>query len=197
MNIINILPLTLLEFQANEDLVLDTLNKIKRLEWNKNIANKISKDSLNSKEEFKELHEWFAKCLEEARVHFKFPFEKIVLTQSWANKTITNEQHHLHTHPNSLISGIFYLTSHESGATFFEKEDSWKTNLFFNNDSNKINTKIKPTSGKLLLFPSQIRHGVTKIESLEERYSIAFNAFPSGKIGYFAAGLNLITSEFN
>lgn len=197
MNIINILPLSLLEFQTNEDLVLDTLNKVKNLKWGKNIANKISEESLNSKEEFKELHEWFAKCLEEARLHFKFPFEKIILTQSWANQTFKSEQHHLHTHANSLISGIFYLTSHESGETFFQKEDSWKMNLFFNNNSNKINTKIKPIAGKLLLFPSQIWHGVTKVESLEERYSIAFNAFPTGKIGYFAGGLNLITSEFN
>jgi uncharacterized protein (TIGR02466 family) len=196
MKILNILPIKLFEFSCEEDLLNRTLESVKNLDWTKNTFNKISKESLNLNPLFADLHSWFDLCLQEVNKNLDFPFEKIILTQSWANKTLITEQHHLHTHPNSLISAVFYLTSHNSGYTFFQKEDIWRMNLFFNNSANKAHENIKPTAGKLILFPSQLWHGVGKVESAEERYSISFNSFPSGKIGYFAGGLNLLTSHF-
>ncbi len=31
------------------------------------------------------------------------------ITQSWLNYTETNQYHHKHQHPNSLVSGVFYI----------------------------------------------------------------------------------------
>jgi hypothetical protein len=31
------------------------------------------------------------------------------ITQSWLNYTETNQYHHKHEHPNSLVSGVFYV----------------------------------------------------------------------------------------
>jgi uncharacterized protein (TIGR02466 family) len=35
------------------------------------------------------------------------------ITQSWLNYTETNQYHHKHAHPNSIVSGVFYINCHE------------------------------------------------------------------------------------
>ena len=34
---------------------------------------------------------------------------KLKIAQSWANYTKENQWHHKHAHPNSLVSGVFYV----------------------------------------------------------------------------------------
>ena len=48
-------------------------------------------------------------------------------------------------------------------------------------------------AGKLILFPSSILHMVQPHNSFTNRYTISFNAFPSGKIGNmnFLTGLDI------
>ena len=36
---------------------------------------------------------------------------KLYITQSWLNYTETNQYHHQHAHPNSVISGVLYFDS--------------------------------------------------------------------------------------
>ena len=54
----------------------------------------------------------------EAKLH-KFVTEimastdKLVITQSWLNKNKKGESHHEHTHPNSMVSGVWYPQIHE------------------------------------------------------------------------------------
>ena len=194
--ILDLFKVQLFSFELSEALLNDTLNKVKNLTWRKNFSNQISEKSLNDMEEFKDLHLFLNECLEEVKIVAKFPFEKIALTQSWANKSAKNEKHHGHIHPNSFISGIIYLTSHSNcGFTFFDAIDMWKNNLLF---SNKMKRRlISPKAGNVLIFPSELFHGVTKIDDDEERYTISFNSFPNGKMGKFSAGLNLEIKEFS
>ena len=39
--------------------------------------------------------------------------DKLVITQSWLNKSKKGESHHEHVHPNSMISGVWYPQIHE------------------------------------------------------------------------------------
>jgi hypothetical protein len=38
---------------------------------------------------------------------------KPYITQSWLNYTKRNQYHHKHQHPNSLVSGVFYINADE------------------------------------------------------------------------------------
>ena len=38
---------------------------------------------------------------------------KVYITQSWANYTSQNQYHHMHSHPNSFISGVFYIKANK------------------------------------------------------------------------------------
>lgn len=194
MKNLDILPVRIFSFELCQDLLNDTLTKIKSIEWYKNYTNSISNESLNSNPDFENLHLFLDNCLQEVNSYLKLPFEKMVLTQSWANKSLKNQEHHSHTHSNSFMSGIIYLTTHKSGQTYFETKNIWKTNLFFK--SSRQGHRIVPEAGKVLIFPSELRHGVLKLEEDEERYTISFNAFPSGNIGKFAEGVNIETKQF-
>ena len=46
------------------------------------------------------------------------------ITQSWLNYTEKDQYHHKHAHPNSIISGVFYINCHESldKITFFDEK---------------------------------------------------------------------------
>jgi hypothetical protein len=64
----------------------------------------------------------FANIKKELDLRVKDYFEKVIstsnnikpyITQSWLNCTETNQYHHKHAHPNSLVSGVFYINCHE------------------------------------------------------------------------------------
>jgi uncharacterized protein (TIGR02466 family) len=108
------------------------------------------------------------------------------ITQSWANYTTQNEHHHEHAHPNSFLSGVFYVNADEStdNITFFKggykqiKLNPKEFNLF-NADSWYIPVK----TGQIVLFPSSLRHMVETKHTTHTRVSIAFNTFLKGTLG--------------
>ena len=58
-------------------------------------------------------------------------------------------------------------------------------NLYCNsyNTYNSKSWKITPVNGMLIFFPSEVHHQILKNNSNIERYSLAFNLMPTGKIG--------------
>jgi uncharacterized protein (TIGR02466 family) len=131
------------------------------------------------------LHGWFEQCLEAVRHDLALPFEQLVITQSWANRTMAGESHHGHIHQNSYLSGVFYLTSSDTGPTEFYRDDDWFE--FFLLDDPDITRTVSftsfPDAGKLVLFPSNLDHCVAEHADDEPRYTISFNTFPQGAIG--------------
>jgi uncharacterized protein (TIGR02466 family) len=111
---------------------------------------------------------------------------RLTLTQSWLNFTKPGEHHHVHTHPNSIISGCLYVSA-EKGKdmiTFENREipqfqiETDKINEF---NSNEISVPVETRD--VVLFPSNMLHKVPETMSSDVRISIAFNSFFRGKIG--------------
>ena len=108
------------------------------------------------------------------------------ITQSWLNYTEKNQYHHKHTHPNSLVSGVFYVNCHQ-------EHDKIK---FFNYDHKMIKLEVKDwnvwnseswsfpvKTGDIVLFPSSLIHMVETKQGDNTRISLAFNIFIKGNIG--------------
>jgi uncharacterized protein (TIGR02466 family) len=110
---------------------------------------------------------------------------RLNITQSWANITSINEHHHKHNHPNSIISGVLYLSPDIPSSIIFIKE----TNSIFHINTTKFNSynstqfSVSTHKGILLLFPSTLTHQVEKNKHVENRVSISFNTFYKGIIG--------------
>jgi uncharacterized protein (TIGR02466 family) len=110
----------------------------------------------------------------------------VYITQSWANYTEPNEYHHKHSHPNSFISGVFYVNAIKNEDIIkFYKDLPFIYQINHNqpNNYNSCDVAILVESGDLVLFPSNFQHNVPPTTSKETRISIAFNTFIKGNIG--------------
>ena len=137
----------------------------------------------------------FLNLKKELDIRIKDYFEKIIcpvdtvipyITQSWLNFTETNQYHHKHAHPNSLVSGVFYINCHEQFDKIKFFNDGYKTIRPEIKDWNLWNSEswwFPVKTGNLIMFPSSLTHMVETKEGTNTRISLAFNVFVKGKIG--------------
>lgn len=85
----------------------------------------------------------------------------IYITDSWLTFSMPGEWHHCHNHPNSLLSGVFYVNTIRSLHTIVFPELGEET--------------VNVARGDLLLFPSPLLHYVPENPGNELRISLAFN----------------------
>lgn len=121
------------------------------------------------------------------------------ITQSWLALSRRGDSHHSHTHPNSVISGVLYINLAETdGINFFRNEDNIWYHLIpkEQNYYNAFRAFIQTKMGDILLFPSNISHGVGEVTDDIERVSLAFNTFFTGELGdpEHSNALRIITS---
>ena len=110
----------------------------------------------------------------------------IQITQSWLTYAKLGGSHHMHNHPNSVLSGILYVNTGDGDGTNFVKISNgdvvlrYKTieRTPFNVDSERA----EATPGTLVIFPSHVWHVVYNSKT-EGRMSLAFNSFINGSIG--------------
>ena len=114
------------------------------------------------------------------------------IINSWINIHKKGDWSQSHLHKNSCFSGVYYLNVPEnSGNISFDKTIvlnnlATSTISYDYDEANYINAdkvKFKVEEGLILFFPSTIYHNVDKSNSIEERYSLAFNFFADGLIG--------------
>ena len=110
----------------------------------------------------------------------------VYITQSWANYTEPNQYHHKHSHPNSFISGVFYVNAikNEDMIKFYKDlPPLFQINHNQSNNYNSHDVAILVETGDLVLFPSNFTHSVPPTISKETRISISFNTFIKGNLG--------------
>ena len=107
------------------------------------------------------------------------------ITQSWFNYSEPGQFHHKHAHPNSYISGVFYVQTNLSDKIYFYKE-CWQQIKLTPETWNPYNSEswwYEATVGKLILFPSSLTHMVPEVAGDKTRISLSFNTFPVGALG--------------
>jgi uncharacterized protein (TIGR02466 family) len=115
------------------------------------------------------------------------------ITQAWLNKTNLTEQHSPHTHVNSYLSGVFFISCLPNDCINLIRPTTLASygavNLTFPNkkvtawNPKVVGVDIK--EGDLIIFPSWIPHFVNVNETNKERISLAFNTFPIGEMGEY------------
>ena len=122
------------------------------------------------------------------------PEFKLYITNSWLNLNNTNEMHHSHKHPNSIVSCVLYINvDTDDTITFLQPYESLFGNLNFsyapNTDLNSFALTLPVVTNKCIMFPSGLTHFVTPRPTSCQgtRISLAFNTWFKGTIG---AGLD-------
>lgn len=111
---------------------------------------------------------------------------RLKITQSWLNWTMPGQHHHKHSHPNSLISGCYYVNAGKETDRIYFYRDGYQRLKFPPIKWNTYNSDswwFSVGTGDLILFPSSLTHMVQPVEGDETRISLAFNTFPIGDIG--------------
>tara|TARA_R110002153_G_scaffold40359_2_gene115594 strand:- start:253 stop:876 length:624 start_codon:yes stop_codon:yes gene_type:complete len=116
-----------------------------------------------------------------------YNYNKFKITQSWISCKQPRQSHDIHSHPNSVISGVFYFGETDTNTPDITFHKSQTSSFPFLRpkeiDTKYNNTEFKLGLNNLILFPSYLKHSVSLNNSNLPRYSIAFNSIPLGIFG--------------
>jgi len=137
---------------------------------------------------FKEIKEFCLKCVKSYLTFVLDPLPGVepYITISWINVTEQGQSHHRHSHPNSLLSGVFYLNANQEEDSIIFLRPVYKRILYHRLNTTKYNSdscKLPVHSGNLVLFDSEIEHTVFPTTGDHARLSLSFNVFVKGIVG--------------
>tara|TARA_B100000745_G_scaffold220253_1_gene146770 strand:+ start:56 stop:691 length:636 start_codon:yes stop_codon:yes gene_type:complete len=157
----------------------------------KNAGNSTSNNSYIFNGKLKNIKQF---CEEQLNIYVKEvinPKEEldIYITQSWLNITKPGEFHHEHSHQNSIVSGVFYISTEEDDKITFSDPNVKVKELikFEKKEYNPFNSSswfFPSVTNDLVLFPSWLDHKVEVNEkATTDRISLSFNTFVRGSLG--------------
>ena len=165
----------------------------KELEYIKSIDYRSNETCLQSVDTFVLEEEVFKKLKNYIQLRLNEYCEKVLgtstileITQSWINVSAKNGQHKQHRHPNSVVSGVFYLylESEMPQITFANPNKNhyqFEANVITDQCADEFTLNCE--SGDLVLFPSSVDHYVPQNKISKERISLSFNTFPKNAFG--------------
>ncbi len=101
----------------------------------------------------------------------------MMITGCWANINPPGSYHPTHNHPNNYLSGVYYVAVPETGSHLV-LQDPRPGILMPRSKLGRFtaNVAVAPVqAGRMVFFPSWLRHHVPSNEGSTDRVSIAFN----------------------
>ena len=189
-NIISLFPTAILGATLDREFTKDELKFFETIKNNTitNTGNAHSTDTyiLNNTEldSLKSFFESQVRAYQDTIVKPKAD-TSIYITQSWLNYSNPGDYHHKHKHPNSYISGVFYIDTTSDDRIFFDRDQFTQLEIgaVEYNPWNSHKWWLPATKYQLYLFPSCLTHYVEKNLGIQTRISLSFNTFVSGILG--------------
>lgn len=129
---------------------------------------------------------WIDEVLEDCRRTFRWEAERLGVNLAWCNKADSAGQHQVHVHPNSFLSGVYYLSDNSSPTIFEDPRYQTRSGLMLVSHAQPMMSKAwaaPSDKGTLVLFPSWLPHFTEpdpNIPGGEYRYTLSFNSMPFG-----------------
>jgi uncharacterized protein (TIGR02466 family) len=187
--IFGIFPTPVYVSMLHRNLNKKEITAINKLKKNKNKGNTVSENSYVLELPI------FNNLKKELNVFIKDYFKNVLtsndntepyITQSWINYTKKNEFHHEHKHPNSLISGVFYINADDKNDSIKFYKDNYQQIELVPEQWNLFTSTLwwfAVKTKNIFLFPSSLKHSVDIKKGNNLRISLAFNIFIKGSIG--------------
>lgn len=188
MKMQHLFPVPVGMFELNRQITDEEMFFVYGQETRNNEGNKVSTNNFVLRDSvMTSLRSWIEDCVSEYFKETNNPKHDVHLkiTQSWFNYSENGQWHHMHTHPNSFVSGVFYLNTNSDDKIFFYRSE-WKQISFPPKDWNPYNSEswwFDAIKGSLILFPSSLMHNVPPVQGDDTRISLSFNTFPVGVVG--------------
>lgn len=185
MRLHTLFPIPVFETQLNPS------NRIEIIKFIENIPSTQTEGNLHREELFSELSFHIRCFAQECFNQMSWSDITPVICSMWCNRLPSQSQLKKHTHPNSLLSGVWYPDYVTSPIIFYDQKP-WmmypKTT-----DQNDINSSAKAmmgARGTCFIFPSYLEHEATNWD-YDDRLSVSFNLFADGMFGDVTSLTNL------
>ena len=156
------------------------------VEFDDGFVSQSKSTNILAEEKFSRLREFFHNCVLGYLREIHRTEDNLKITQSWVNRAKKGDTHRIHHHPNSVISGVFYVYSEENSPHIqFYRPDVLPYQFNHNgvNEYTSDSYHQPPQMGVLLLFPSYLTHFVEQNKEETDRLSISFNTTFDGVCG--------------
>ncbi len=189
MQVVTLFPTAVGMFDLGRDLNEDEKSILLSQEMRPNMGNTTSADRfILRKEELSGLRSFIQTSINTYFEEIIAPSKEasLYITQSWVNYSEPGQWHHSHEHPNSILSGVFYVQSDNEKDRIYFENNSYQQIQFPTEKYNLYNSKtwwIEAKQGRLVIFPSSLRHSVSAVTADKTRVSLSFNTFANGMIG--------------
>jgi uncharacterized protein (TIGR02466 family) len=139
-----------------------------------------SMQDLHTREECRELVSCVNRAAAGVLRFLRIGAEDIEITGCWATILGPGAEHGMHCHPNSYLSGVYYLSTRPGADAINFHDPRSQAGIIrppvrelTGENTDQVVVRVK--DGTLLLFPSYLQHSVPANSSSEERTSISFN----------------------
>jgi uncharacterized protein (TIGR02466 family) len=191
MNILSLFTVPVVETKLDKEISISNFELVN-----------INSNTLQSKnrrvlEKFPHVREGILEEFQKVVDKWLFYSNKFMISTSWFAVLNKGDSSALHNHKHSHWSGIYYFGDYKDGES--------SPILFVNPlgdisdfclDPEKCNPYngghfiIKPEKGKLIFFPSYLKHQILSHQSDTPRESLAFNIVPVGEYGFVDSTYN-------
>lgn len=142
----------------------------------------------------KDLANFFMACFNDFATNImRYKYKELQFSQSWLTYKEPGQFHKAHTHPNTLLAGVFYY-DHEPGdaAICFSKVvgsqhrsylepsllDDYQEHMFSQEE-----IYFTPKRNDFIIFPSHVMHGVPPNKTNKIRKALGVNVLTKGTLG--------------
>jgi uncharacterized protein (TIGR02466 family) len=123
----------------------------------------------------------------------RWDYEELMFAQSWLTYKKPGQFHKAHTHPNTLIAGVFYYEHYEDDAAICFSKEAKSYHRSYLEPSlledyqqypySQEEIYFKPQQNNFIIFPSYVTHGVPPNTTNRVRKALGINALTKGKLG--------------
>jgi hypothetical protein len=140
------------------------------------------------------LSEFFMDCFKDFATNImRYNYKDLIFAQSWLTYKQPGQFHRAHTHPNTLLAGVFYYDVHPNDtAICFSKDvksfgrSSIEPSLLSDYQSHTYSQEeiyFTPSQNNFIIFPSYVTHGVPPNETNRVRKALGVNILTKGTLG--------------
>lgn len=177
-------PLALSENKNHDTSLMDHILNIKsQVErggkgWNTDVYNTSGTYQLHEDPAFDHLHDWIFDEVEKFGSLIGFDNCECECGSSWFNFYEKYNFQEKHDHAGFDISAIYYyLTTRNTGDTVFYSPEPRSVKMIYEQENEYTwgSYRIQPQNGLLVIFKSNLIHGVSQNKSDDTRISFAYN----------------------
>lgn len=142
----------------------------------------------------KPLADFFMQCFEDfATSIMRYRYKELVFAQSWLTYKQPGQFHKAHTHPNTLLAGVFYYDVQPNDASIVFSKEVKSFNRSYLEPSLESDYQeypfsqeeiyFTPKQNNFIIFPSYLTHGVPPNRTNRVRKALGVNALTKGTLG--------------